>query len=756
MDDVRLPGTLALAILRSPYPHACLTSIDLAAARAAPGVVDALRGEDTRHLTRLTLNQVVPDVLKPDHPPLAVGEVRYVGDEVAAVLAEERGQARDALELIAVEYEPLPGVADAERAVQDGAPLVHAQLGTNVAYTRAYGHPPEEVEAALRRAHHVVHLRLRQARIAPVAIEPRAVLASYDPTTGTLDVWLSTQRPFFVRDELAALFGLAPERVRVVAPDVGGAFGSKGTLYREEVLAAYLSLKHGRPVRWTATRSEEFVTTMQARDQVDLVDAGFTAAGDLLALRVRIHANLGAYLQLNTTLPPTRTARLICGAYRVPVARSEIVAAFTNTVPTGPYRGAGRPEAAFLIERTMDRAAQELGIDRVEIRRRNFVQPHAFPWQTPTGLIYDSGNYEQTLARALELADYPALVARRARARERGELYGLGISTFVEPSGGAGWESGRVRVQPDGRVVGASGSSAHGQGHATTFAQVLADRLEVPIETVSIVHGDTGVAPPGVGTFGSRSVALGGSALALAADAVLAKMRLVAAHLLEVEPADVAYGGGVFRPAGVATRGVSFAEVAAAAHRPGNLPPGVAPGLEATERFDVDRQEAYSHGTHVAAVSVDRDSGRVAVETLVAVDDGGVLVNPLLAQGQVQGGLAQGLGQVFQEQVVYEADGTLLTGSLGDYSVPHALDVPPLRLGETETPSPLNPLGAKGVGESGAVGLPPALVNAVADALSEDDVDALGLPLTAEKIWRLLSATGGRAARVQPAAGSQR
>ncbi len=745
VDDVQLPGTLTLSILRSPYPHARILSVDLSAARAAPGVVDAIGGQDTAHITRLTISPAVPEVLKPDHLPLAVGEVRYVGDEVAAVLAEQRAQARDAVDLVEVEFEPLPSVADAERAARPDAPLVHERFGTNVAYAKAWGSEAEEVELALARADRVVSLRIRNPRIAPVAIEPRAILASYDPSDGTLRVWTSTQRPFFIRDELAKLMGMEPSRVRVVAPDVGGAFGSKGGLYREEVLAAYLSREHGRPVRWNATRGEEFVTTMQARDQVDVVDAGFSAQGDLLVIRVRVHANMGAYLHANTALPPTRTAKLICGPYRVPVARTEVVASFTNTVPTGPYRGAGRPEATFLLERLMDTAARELGIDRLELRRRNFVRPDELPWKTPTGVTYDSGDYPGTLDRALQLADFPGLLARREEARRRGELFGVGVSTFVEPSGGPGTESGEIRVQPDGRVLAISGSSAHGQGHRTTFAQIVADRLQVPIDDVTVVQSDTDVVSSGTGTFGSRSTALGGSALALASDAVLARMRQVAGHLLEVEAADVVYDDGAFRPVGVSNRGVTFAEVAAAAHRPEALPPGVEPGLDATELFNVKAEEAYSNGTHVAAVSIDRETGRAKIESLVAFDDGGVLINPLLVEGQVQGGLAQGIGQVFHEQMVYDDDGTVLTGSLGDYSVPHAEDVPTFVLGETQTPTPLNPLGAKGVGESGAVGLPPALANAVIDALRDEGVANVDMPLTSEKIWRLL-ADGQRSA----------
>ena len=737
VDDLRLPGTLSLAILRSPYPHARIESVDLSAARAAPGVVDVIDGRETAQLSYLSINRVVPELRVPRHPPLAIAKVRYTGDEVAAVLAEDSARACDALDLITVEYKPLPGVADAEAALADDAPILHDELSSNVAFEHSYGDSAATVSAALGAADYVVSLRIQNSRVAPVPIEPRGVLAQFDPTTGVLHVWTSTQRPFMVRADLAALLGLSEERIRVIAPDVGGAFGSKGTLYREEVLAAYLAVKHARPVRWVATRSEDFLTSMHSRDQVNLVRAGFSRDGALLAIHARVLPNLGAYLQINTARPPTRTARLVCGAYRVPVARSEIVAAFTNTAPTGPYRGAGRPEGAFLIERLMDVTADELGLDPIEIRRRNFIRPDEFPWSTPTGLTYDSGSYAHTLDVALEKADYTGLRRRREQARSRGELFGIGVSTFIEPSAGD-WESGRIRVEPDGTVVAGSGSSAQGQGHVTTFAQVVSDRLQVPVERVRVVQGDSANAPPGIGTFGSRSAALGGSALAKASDRVLARMRSIAAHLLEVGVEDVSYAAGVFSPVGVPTRGLDFAEVAAAAYEPHQLPSGVEPGLDMTDRFE-EPLEVYSHGAHVAAVGIDRETGRVHLHTLVAVDDAGVLINPLLAEGQVMGGLAQGTGQALLEHMIYAEDGTVMTASLGDYAVPKSTSVPTWVLGETVTPTPLNPLGVKGVGEGGAVGAPPAIVNAVMDALAPFGIRHLDMPLSAERVWAALS-----------------
>lgn len=738
VDDIHLPGTLTLAILRSPYAHARIHAVRLDAARQAPGVVDAIAGDDTAHLSRMAVTPFVPNMHIPPYLPMAVGKVRYAGEEVAAVLATDPYAARDALDLIDVEYEPLPAVTDVEAAVADEAPVLYDEFGTNLTYRHTYGSAQRDVDAALQDADRVVSLRIKNGRVAPMALEPRAVLASFDQESGLLRVWSSTQRPFLIRDSLASLFDLSPEQVHVIAPDVGGGFGGKGPLYREEILAVYLAIKHGRPVRWVATRTEDFLTTMHSRDMVTLVQGGFTNDGQLLGLDVRIFANMGAYLQLSTARPPTRTAQLACGAYRVPVARSEIVAAFTNTVPTGPYRGAGRPEAAFLIERLMDTAARELGIDVIEIRRRNFIKRDEFPWSTPTGLTYDSGDYDQALDAALALADYEGLLERQRQARARGELFGIGLSSFIEPTGGPGWESGRVWVDASGRVTAATGSSAHGQGHETVFAQVVADRLQIPFDQVRVLRSDTAQVPPGIGTFGSRSMALGGSALAQAADAVLEKMRTIAAFHLEVAVDDIVYDDGRFFPTGVPTRAVSFAEVAAAAASP-NLPPEIEPGLDVTTRFGPDI-ETYANGAHIAAVRIDPDTGRISVETYVGVDDAGTLINPLLAEGQLHGGLAQGFGQALMERVVYGENGTMYSGTLLDYSVPRASMLPTFVLGEVTTPSPLNQLGAKGVGEAGTVGAPPALVNAVIDALAPYGVRHLDMPLTEERIWRAIHA----------------
>ena len=731
VDDLRPSGLLSLAVLRSPHPHARLRKLDLAAARNAPGVVDVVQGPDVGHLAYQAPLRGVggpPDVqhTPPAPAPLALDEVRYVGDAVAAVLAESPAQAQDALERITVEYEPLHGVADPEAALAPDAPLVYADLGSNVAFEAGFGSSPEAVERALRGADHVVSLRVRSPRLAPVPLEPRTCLADFSPASAQLRFWASTQAPFSLRAELARALGLPPEQVRVLAEEVGGGFGAKTRLYREDLLVAYLAQRHGRPVRWTATRSEDLLTTQQARDQVHYLDAGFSRDGRLLALRVRIISGVGAYLSQSAALSGMRAGRLICSLYRVPLARSEIVGAFTTTAPTGVYRGAGRPEAALSIERALDTAARDLAVDPAEIRRRNLLRPDELPWTTPVGVTLDSGDYEQTLEAALQLADYPALAARRERARAGGEVFGVGLCAFVDPSGGAGGEFARVRIDAEGCATVFAGSFPQGQGHATTFAQIAADRLQVPIERVRVVQGDTDQVPFGVGTFAARSMPLGGSAVYQAAEAVYQQMRALAAERLEVPAADLVYDGQAhaFHPAGVPARRVTVAELAPEP-------------IEATVHFD-DAREPHAYGCHVAAVALDPDTGRVSVDTYVAVDDAGVLINPLLAEGQLHGGLAQGIGQALSEEVAFGSDGTVLSGSLADYGLPRGSDLPGFRLAQTTSPSPLNPIGAKGIGESGAVGAPAAIASAVLDALANAPGPQPDLPFTAERVWQAL------------------
>jgi carbon-monoxide dehydrogenase large subunit len=746
VDDVAIPGVLSLAVYRSPYPHARLLSIDVSAAREAPGVIDVITGADVEGLGGVEVAPFVPNVKKPEHPLLTHDIARFSGEPVAAVLADDPMRARDAADLIETEWEPLEAVSSVEDALADGALLVHPEFGTNIGYEVAYGSSEEEVANAFDQAEHVVKLRIESPRINPVTMEPRAIAVEYLAEQDRFLVRPSHQTTFGAPRNAEMGLGIPAHRFDVLAQDVGGGFGAKGTPYREELLAIYFATKHKRPVRWAATRSEDFLTIMAGRDQVAYVEAAFRRDGRLLAMRSRNLGNLGAYLYSVTPMIPTGGPRMMTGVYDVKVARGVAVGVFTNRAPTGPYRGAGRPEATLICERVMDAAARELGIDPIAIRKLNFISPDAFPYRTPIGAEYDSGDYLKTLGRALDMADYPELVRRRDEARAHGRLFGIGLCTFVEFAGGAGFESGRVRIEPDGSIVLESGSFSHGQGHHTSFAQVVADVFKVPPEQVTVVQGDSRRVPPGVGTFGSRSMTHGGGAAKIAAGKVLDKMIDIAGHMLEVEAADISWDGVTFHPSGVPARGVGFFDVVAVAYDPARLPPGMEPGLVFEERYAPS--QTYPNGTHLAAVSIDRDTGRLSVERFVAVDDAGVIVNPMLAEAQVVGGVAQGFGQALFEQMVYDESGTLISGALGDYAVPRASDLPWFSIGETCTPAPGNTLGTKGLGESGTVGAPPALANAVLDALVGGGVDVrqIDFPLTSEKLWRLLQAAPDGAA----------
>jgi aerobic carbon-monoxide dehydrogenase large subunit len=742
VEDVQLPGTAYLALVRSPYAHARIVDIGLEAARRAPGVVDVIDGSATSHLGYIQRNPVLPGTNFPEHPPLTQDKARYVGDEIVAVLAESPYQARDAAALVEIEYEPLPAVIGPEQALAEGAPIVHDAFGSNVAFAGEFGSSAEETGQAFSQAEHVVRLRIAHPRLAPASLETRGILASWDSKAERLEAWMSTQRPNGNRDELATIFSLNPEQIRVICKDVGGAFGSKSMVYREHVLVVYFSLKHARPVRWVATRSEDFQACSAGRGMVTEVEAALTKDGELLALRATVAGDVGAYMHGTSALTTLRVGRILSGAYRVKAARVELKGVFTNAAPIGPYRGAGRPEAALIVERLIDVAARELGIDPLDIRRRNFIQADQFPWKTPNGQEYDSGDYARTLEHALELAGYEELLRWRAAARQRGELAGIGFSTFVEPSAGSGYETGRVRVEPDGAVVAATGSASHGQGHETTFAQIVADRLQVPIERITVLENDTSLTPGGVGTVGSRSTFLGGSALAEASDTVVDKMKRVAANAFEANAADIVYEKGVFQPAGDPTHRLTFAEAAALAYQPNRLPAETQPGLDSTNRYQAS-SESWGHGSHIAAVKIDRETGKVRLHRVVAVDDAGVVVNPLLAEGQIEGGLAQGVAQALFEEVVYDENGALLTGTFMDYEIPTARELPLFQLGETSSPTPLNPLGAKGLGEAGTVGIPPAIVNAVSDALWDLGVRHIDMPLTPDKVWAAIEAAAG-------------
>ncbi|MBM4297010.1 MAG: xanthine dehydrogenase family protein molybdopterin-binding subunit [Deltaproteobacteria bacterium] len=738
-DDIQLPGTLHLAFLRSPYPHAKIISIDASRAKALPGVIAVVTGADLNERLQIYSVPLVPGMKVPPHPLLARGVVHAVGTPVAALLAESRAVAEDAANAIEADYSPLPAVVNAEQALEPSAPLAREELDSNLCYTAAK--KGGDVETAFAEAEHVVRLRIASPRLVALTMEPRAVLAKPEPT-GDLTVWLSTQSPHRVRTELAAAIGFPEHRIRIIAPDVGGGFGAKGLLYQEDALACHLALKLGRPVKWISTRSEDFLTTNQGRDQVMTSELALKRDGTMLGLKVRVVGNLGAYLNALSAIPPLRMMGMAPGCYQIRNCSVEVVAVFSNTVPTGPYRGAGRPESVLNIERLIDKAARELDMDRLEIRRKNFIRPDQFPYRTGVNVEYDSGDYEKSLAAALHLSDYDKLIRERDLARQRGELVGVGLSTFVEPSGGVGFESATVRVERGGEITVLTGSSSHGQGHETVFAQVVAAKMRVPMDQVAIRHGDTLVVQQGVGTFGSRSAIMGGGSLAIAIDRVIEKARRLAAHLMEAAAEDIVQTEGGFAVAGVPDKKVSWRQIVAAAYGP-NLPAGVEPGLQETAFFDPKR-EAWGFGAHVALVRIDRETGTPTIEKLILVDDCGVVLNPLLLNGQIHGGVAQGLGEALCEQMLFDENGEVLSGSLMNYAVPRAADIPPLTMGETVTPNPFNPLGVKGVGEAGCNGAPPAVANAVMDALAPLGIDHIDMPYTAPKLWAAIRKAEGR------------
>ncbi len=732
VDDVQLPGMLYMALLRSPYPHAKIISIDTSAARAMPGVVAVLTGEDID--LNIPSPVMIPGQKIPPHPALARGAVHAAGTPVAAVVADSRALAVDAANAVVAEYEALPAVVNAEQALEPGAPIAREELDDNICYRAVK--KGGDVDQAFAAAEHIVKMHIASPRQVAMAIEPRGAVAKPEPA-GDLTVWLSTQSPHRVRADLATALKFPEHRIRVIAPDVGGGFGSKGPLYREYVLASYFALKLKRPVKWIATRSEDFVTVIQGRDQAMTSELALKRDGTILGLKVRVVANLGAYLCSNTAGPPQRMMAMAPGCYQIRNVHAEVVAVFTNTVSTGPYRGAGRPESVLNIERLIDQAARELGIDRLEIRRKNFIRPDQFPYKTATGVEYDSGDYQKSLAEALELSHYDDLIKQRDEARARGELCGVGVSTFVEPSGGAGFESSTVRIERTGEITVLTGSSSHGQGHETVFAQVAAEMLRVSMDHVAVRHGDTLAIQQGVGTFGSRSAIMGGGALSLAIDKVVAKAKRFAANLLEAAPEDIVQADGGFAVAGTPDKKITWRQVAGAAY--GRPLPGIEPGLQETVFFDPGR-EAWGFGSHVALVRIDKETGEAKLDKLVLVDDCGVIINPMIVEGQIHGGVAQGLGEAFREQMIYGDDGGVLTGSLVNYAVPHAENMPPLVLGETVTPNPFHPFGVKGVGEAGTNGAPPCVANAVMDALAPLGIAHIDMPYSAPKLWAAIQA----------------
>jgi len=749
-DDINLPGQLYAGFVRSPHANATITSIDSSAALAIPGVHAVLTGEDMK---AAGVNPIPPGWLHPgikisEFRPLAVGRVSHVGNAVAVVLADAPNIARDAADAVVVEYEDHPAVAEAIDAIKPGAPQVHEGAPGNVVFNWALG-DADVTDAAIKGATTVVTQHLTNQRLIANAIEPRASLASYDAAADELTLYVTSQNPHVHRLIMGAfILGLPEHKFRVIAPDVGGGFGSKIFIYPEECVVAWAAKTLGKPVKWTATRSESFLTDAHGRDHDTNVEMAFDDAGKIVALRVKTVANLGAYLTLFAPAVPTYLyGTLLSGQYNIPAIHVEVTAAYTNTTPVDAYRGAGRPEATYLLERTMDVAARQLGIDPAELRRRNLISKDAFPFQTAVALQYDSGNYEPALDRALEMVNYPQLRAEQAVGRTKGKYMGIGLSSYIEACGLAPshivgslgaqaglYESGVVRVHPTGKVTVLTGSHSHGQGHETTFAQIVAHELGCSIDDVEVVHGDTGRVPFGMGTYGSRSGAVGGAALFNSVQKVKEKGRQIAAHLLEAAPEDVDFADGTYFVKGSLSKSKGFGEVALAAYLAHNIPADMEPGLEATTFFNPSNF-VFPFGTHIAVVEVDIETGQVRVVRYVAVDDFGNVINPMIVDGQLHGGIAQGAAQALWEGAQYDSNGQLLTGSMMNYALPRAEFLPMFETDRTVTPSPVNPLGVKGAGEAGTIASTAAVANAVMDALSPFGITHLDMPLTPARIW---------------------
>ncbi|GAO75779.1 xanthine dehydrogenase family protein molybdopterin-binding subunit [Meiothermus ruber] len=725
LADLPSENLLHLALVRSPYAHARLLSVDTSEALKCPGVVGVYTSSD---LPELHAPASAPrDAHGIPHPLLARERVRYAGEPVVAVLATSEALAHDAAQQVFVDYEPLPAYPEPLQA--ETAPAIHPQLPSNVALTRKT--VAGEVAEAFARAHTVVGGRLVQQRVAPSAMEPRGVLASWDGIRKALTVWSSTQMPHDLRSAVAEKLGLAENQVRVITPDVGGAFGAKINVYPEEILVAYLARRLGRSVRWVEGRGESFGATIHGRAQVAELEMAFDAEGKILGLRGRVVADLGAYALETTLGNAPGTMLMLQGPYEIPALELEMLGVYTNATPTGAYRGAGRPEATYYLERLMDMGARALGLDPAEIRRKNFITG-PFPYKTRTGARYDSGAYGEVLQKLLEVSNYPQLRAEQAQAKSQGRLLGIGLCSYVEITG-YGWETGGVRINPDGSAVIFTGTSPHGQGTQNAFVQIVAERLGLPPERIRVVQGDTLAVPYGMGTAGSRTLSVGGSAVLKAADLVRDKVARIAAHLLEAAPEDIELleqGWGVRGT----DKAVPMEQIIATAFNPRKLPPGLEPGLEDQASFAL-KDANYPFGAHLAVVEVDPETGQVRILRYVAVDDCGVVVNPLLFEGQQHGGIAQGIGQALYEGIIYDEEGQNRTANYLEYALPKADQMPPMEPHRHQTPSPTNPLGVKGVGEAGAIAATPAVVNAVLDALG---IAHLDMPLTPEKVWRAL------------------
>ncbi len=750
VDDLKIPGVLHAEFVRSPHANAKIKSIKTDTAKKLPGVVGIFTGADVNEkVGTIPCASPIPGGKTPDHTVLAGARVYFVGHPVAVVVAETRTIARDALDLIDVDYEPLPAVIDPEKALEKDSPLTHPELGTNVAFT--WSLPGGDVDGAFKEADSVLKLRIIHPRLTPMAIEPRGCAASWHAGESSLTLWTSTQIPHLVRTLLPGLIRIPENKLRVVAPEVGGGFGSKLNLYAEEAVVSHLAMRLDRPVKWIEGRRENAASTIHGRDQIADNEIAIQKDGTVLAIRSKIIADVGSYWQLLTPAIPTLTGLMLCGCYKLKAVRADVTGVHTNKMSTDAYRGAGRPEAAYMIERVMDLVASELGLDPVEVRLKNMPESTEFPFTTATGLLYDSGNYQDALEKAQELAEWPKLIKERDAARKAGRLFGIGVSTYVEicalgPSkimSAGGWEWGCVRIEISGKVTVITGATPHGQGQETSFAQITADWLGVPIEDIVVLRGDTATAHFGRDTYGSRATALGGSAIVMSIEKIVEKAKTLAAALLKSTPKEIEFKDGKFFVNGDGKNALGWGQLASEAYIAKNLPPGFEPGLEASSFFEPPNC-TFPFGTHIVAVDVDRETGQVNILKYIAVDDCGKQVNPLLVEGQVQGGIAQSIGAALMENTVYDENGQLLTGEFMDYAIPRAKDIPDFILGSTETPSPSNPLGVKGVGEAGTIGATGAIANAVVDALSPLGIRHLDLPFTPERVWRAIQEKGGR------------
>jgi carbon-monoxide dehydrogenase large subunit len=774
VDDIRLPDTLHVAFVRSMYAHARINGIDTTAAANAPGVVAVYTGQDiAEKVGPVPCAAALPDLKVPDYRVLATGKALFVGHPIAAVVATDKYAARDAVDLVEVDYEDLPAVVDVEAAA-NGGPVIHESFGDNIAYRLTSGEG--DVEAGLQSADRIVTQKMIHQRLAPIAMEGRGVLARYFPGEEELTVWSSTQIPHLLRTQLALMIGIPENKLRVITPEVGGGFGSKLNVYAEEALLGWISVQLGKPVKWIESRRENVQATIHGRAQVGTVEVGVKNDGTITGLRYNVVADLGAYHQLLTPAIPTLTGLMLSGAYKIPAIQMNVTGVFTNKMSTDAYRGAGRPEATYVVERVMDVIARELNLDPVEVRRKNFPKADEFPFHTATGLEYDSGDYEAALDKALDLSTYQTLREEQAKARSAGRIMGIGLSSYVEicalgpsqamPAGG--WESATVRIEPTGKVTVLTGASPHGQGQETSFAQIAADELGVDLNDVTVIHGDTGIVQYGIGTFGSRATAVGGTAVLIAIQKLKEKAAKIAAHLMQCEASRLSFESGCYTrqaaaaaavtgtsepvvPVGEGPAGalnevqtpngrdkITIQEIALVAHVAKEIPPDTEPGLSATYFFE-PKNFTFPFGTHICVVEIDKDTGETKIVKYVAVDDCGKVINPLLVDGQVHGGIVQSIGQALYEEVVYDEQGQLVTGELMDYALPKASQMPWFETDRTETPSPVNPLGVKGVGEAGTIGATPAIVNAVVDALAPYGVKHIDMPVRPEKVWKILN-----------------